>query len=103
MKEITPNLMNNVSIFNFKYIAGISLIVVLVVSSWLYFLIKKRRLVKLKEQIFQQNGGLILQQLLSNKEGSCETTKIYTAKELNKATKNYDVSRIMGQGGYGTV
>ena len=84
-------------------IAGISLIVVLVVSSWLYFLIKKRRLVKLKEQIFQQNGGLILQQLLSNKEGSCETTKIYTAKELNKATKNYDVSRIMGQGGYGTV
>ena len=84
-------------------IAGISLIVVLVVSSWLYFLIKNRRLVKLKEQIFQQNGGLILQQLLSNKEGSCETTKIYTAKELNKATKNYDVSRIMGQGGYGTV
>ena len=84
-------------------IAGISLIVVLVVSSWLYFLIKKIRLVKLKEQIFQQNGGLILQQLLSNKEGSCETTKIYTAKELNKATKNYDVSRIMGQGGYGTV
>ena len=73
------------------------------VSSWLYFLIKKRRLVKLKEQIFQQNGGLILQQLLSNKEGSRETTKIYTAKELNKATKNYDVSRIMGQGGYGTV
>ena len=84
-------------------IAGISLIVVLVVSSWLYFLIKNRRLVKLKEQIFQQNGGLILQQLLSNKEGSCETTKIYTAKKLNKATKNYDVSRIMGQGGYGTV
>lgn len=84
-------------------IAGISLIVVLVVSSWLYFLIKNRRLVKLKEQIFQQNGGLILQQLLSNKEGSRETTKIYTAKELNKATKNYDVSRIMGQGGYGTV
>ena len=84
-------------------IAGISLIVVLVVSSWLYFLIKNRRLVKLKEQIFQQNGGLILQQLLSNKEGSRETTKIYTTKELNKATKNYDVSRIMGQGGYGTV
>ena len=73
------------------------------ISSWLYFLIKKRRLVKLKEKIFQQNGGLILQQLLFNKEGSSETTKIYTAKELNKATKNYDVSRIMGQGGYGTV
>ncbi|XP_030936421.1 wall-associated receptor kinase-like 1 [Quercus lobata] len=73
------------------------------VSSWLYFLIKKRKLVKLKEQFFQQNGGLILQQQLSNKEGSSETTKIYTAKELNKATKNYDASRIMGQEGYGTV
>ena len=72
------------------------------VSSCLYFLIKKRRFVKLKEQFFQQKGGLILQQL-SNKEGSSETTKIYTAKELNKATKNYDASRIMGQEGYGTV
>ena len=73
------------------------------VSSWLYFLIKKRRLFKLKEQFFRQNGGLILQQQLSDKEGSSETTKIYTAKELNKATKNYDASRIMGQEGYGTV
>ena len=36
-------------------------------------------------------------------EGYSETTKIYTAKDLKKATNNYDASRIIGQGGYGVV
>ncbi|XP_065625632.1 wall-associated receptor kinase 2 [Quercus suber] len=84
-------------------VAVISLIAILVISFWLYFLIKKRRLVKLKEKFFRQNGGLILQQQLSTMEGSSETTKIYTAKDLKKATNNYDASRIIGQGGYGLV
>ena len=73
------------------------------ISFWLYFLIKKGRLIKLKEKFFRQNGGLILQQQLSTMEVSSETTKIYTAKDLKKATNNYDASRIIGQGGYGVV
>ena len=73
------------------------------VCSWLYFVIKKRRLVKLKEKYFRRNGGLILQQQLSSEEGSSETFKIFTAKELKKATSYYDESKIIGKGGYGTV
>ena len=69
----------------------------------MYFVIKKRRLVKLKEKYFRKNGGLILRQQLSSEEGSSETFKIFTAKELKKATSYYDESKIIGKGGYGTV
>ena len=72
-------------------------------SSWIYWGLKKRKLVKLREKFFQQNGGLLLQQKLSNHKGSVETSKIYSADEIKKATNNYDESRVIGQGGYGIV
>ncbi|KAL8171697.1 hypothetical protein V2J09_023501 [Rumex salicifolius] len=50
-----------------------------------------------------ENGGLTLQQLLSRHEREIDAFKIYTADELDKATQNYDESRILGQGGQGTV
>lgn len=80
-----------------------SLIAIIVVCYLMYFGIKKRRLVKLKEKYFQKNGGLVLQQQLSSEEGSSRAFKIFTAKELEKATNNYHESKIIGQGGFGTV
>ena len=74
----------------------------LVGSTWLYLIVKKRKLISLKEKFFKQNGGLILEQL-RRQEGSTETTKIFTEEELQKATNNYNESRIIGQGGFGTV
>ncbi|KAF6163886.1 hypothetical protein GIB67_024741 [Kingdonia uniflora] len=72
--------------------------------SCLYFSLKKRKLVKLKEKFFLQNGGLLLkQQISSSHEGSVESAKIFTANELKLATNNYDESRILGKGGFGTV
>ncbi|KAK0587129.1 hypothetical protein LWI29_017865 [Acer saccharum] len=82
---------------------GLSFVILLVFSSWLYFMFKKRRLVKLKEFFFQQNGGILLQQQLSKQSGSCDTAKIFSEKELKKATNNFDEKRIIGRGGYGTV
>jgi hypothetical protein len=35
-------------------------------GSWIYWGLKRRKLLKLKEKFFQQNGGLMLQQQLSN-------------------------------------
>ncbi|PIA65108.1 hypothetical protein AQUCO_00100534v1 [Aquilegia coerulea] len=63
---------------------------------------KKRRLIRLKEKFFQQNGGLLLKQQISSRE-AVESTKIFTAEELKLATSNYDQQRILGQGGSGTV
>ncbi|GKU98442.1 hypothetical protein SLEP1_g11450 [Rubroshorea leprosula] len=62
-----------------------------------------KKLIKLKQKFFMQNGGLMLQQQLSNHEGSAETTKIFSAEELEKATNNFDESGILVQGGYETV
>uniref|UniRef100_A0A7N2MJY6 Protein kinase domain-containing protein n=1 Tax=Quercus lobata TaxID=97700 RepID=A0A7N2MJY6_QUELO len=85
--------------------AGISvgLLLLFVGGSWIYWRLQKRKLIKLKEKFFQQNDGLLLQQKLSNHKGSVETDKIYSAEELKKATNNYDESRVLGQGGYGTI
>jgi serine/threonine protein kinase len=77
--------------------------ILLMGGSWIYWGLKRRKLMKLKEKFFQQNGGILLQQQLSNHRGSVETAKIFSAEELKKATNNYDESRVLGQGGYGTV
>nr|POE55780.1 wall-associated receptor kinase 5 [Quercus suber] len=83
--------------------AGIGLIVMFVCCSWLYLIIKKRNLIKLKEKFFKQNGGLVLQYQLSRQESSTETAKIFTIEELKKATNNYDETLIIGRGGFGIV
>ncbi|POO01973.1 Wall-associated receptor kinase [Trema orientale] len=82
---------------------SIGLLLLLLAGSWIYWALKKRKLIKLKEQFFQQNGGILLQQQLIHQRGSSETAKIFTAEQLEKATDNYDQSRVLGQGGYGTV
>ncbi|PKI50543.1 hypothetical protein CRG98_029049 [Punica granatum] len=58
---------------------------------------------RLKEKYFQQNGGLLLQQQLHQRDGRTSTMRIFTAEELLKATDNYAENRIVGRGGYGTV
>jgi len=90
--------------FPFVY-AGVSmsLVALLVGSFYAYLALKKRKLIKLKEQFFQQNGGLLLQQQLVRHGGSTETTKVFTVEELNEATNNFDEGKILGQGGQGTV
>ena len=75
----------------------------LVCSSWLYLIVKQRRLIKLKQGFFEQKGCLILQQKLSKQENSTAIAKIFTEEELQKATNNYDEILIIGRGGFGTV
>ncbi|KAK1286714.1 Wall-associated receptor kinase 5 [Acorus calamus] len=84
--------------------SGLGLLFLLIFGSWLYWALKKRRLMRLRESFFEQNGGLLLQQQLASRGGSsAETARIFTTDELKRATDNYNESRILGRGGYGTV
>nr|XP_011470919.1 PREDICTED: uncharacterized protein LOC101297108 [Fragaria vesca subsp. vesca] len=78
-------------------------LVLFVGISWICCAMKNKKLKKLKEKYFQENGGLLLLQQLANHGGSVETTKIFTEEELENATNNYHESGVLGEGGYGTV
>ncbi|KAJ9554243.1 hypothetical protein OSB04_018288 [Centaurea solstitialis] len=79
-------------------------IFLLIFIAWLYLGLKKRKLIKLKEKFFRQNGGILLQQRISGEGGSHhDRAKVFTIEELKRATNNYDETRIIGKGGYGTV
>ncbi|XXG50347.1 hypothetical protein AAC387_Pa02g4378 [Persea americana] len=80
---------------------GLSLLFLLIASTWTYWLWRKRRSMKLKEKFFQQNGGLMLQQKISTRRS--DAFKIFTIEELGRATNNYNASTIVGQGGFGIV
>ncbi|XP_043692974.1 wall-associated receptor kinase 2-like [Telopea speciosissima] len=67
------------------------------------YLLQKRKNNKLKQKFFEQNGGFLLKQQLSSREGPIEAAKIFTAKELKQATNNYAQTQILGHGGNGTV
>ncbi|KAM7518804.1 hypothetical protein LguiB_017766 [Lonicera macranthoides] len=82
---------------------SISLLLLVMGSSWVYLIVKKRKLMKQREIFFHKNGGFVLRQQLSEQEGSVEKARIFTVEDLKRATNNYDESRIIGQGGYGTV
>ncbi|KAM7481414.1 hypothetical protein LguiB_005997 [Lonicera macranthoides] len=71
---------------------------------WMYKLLRKRKKMKLKQKFFKRNGGLLLQQQLSSGEdGNIEKTRLFSSKELEKATDYYNENRILGHGGQGTV
>nr|DAD39459.1 TPA_asm: hypothetical protein HUJ06_013782 [Nelumbo nucifera] len=77
--------------------------VLLLSSYWLYHVLKKRQIKKQKEKFYKRNGGLLLEQQISSKQGNVEKIKVFTADELAKATDQYNENLILGQGGQGTV
>ncbi|XP_055812683.1 wall-associated receptor kinase 2-like [Solanum dulcamara] len=82
---------------------GFGFLSLVIGSSWAYLIFKKRKLIRLREKFFQQNGGVLMKQQISSNEGGVESAKIFTAQELEKATNKYADDRILGRGGYGTV
>ncbi|KAK4478448.1 hypothetical protein RD792_013923 [Penstemon davidsonii] len=90
-------------VIKFSLAISSGILVMIIAAMVLYFSIKKHTLKKLREKFFQLNGGLLLKQRLSSKESNMNSTKIFSAEELVKATNKYSDDRILGRGGYGIV
>ncbi|XP_010459827.1 PREDICTED: wall-associated receptor kinase 4-like [Camelina sativa] len=64
---------------------------------------KHRKDNELRQKFFEQNGGGMLIQRLSGAGPSNVDVKIFAEEGMKEATNGYDESRILGQGGQGTV
>ncbi|CAN6545998.1 unnamed protein product [Malus baccata var. baccata] len=103
-KDNGSNLSKSIRLLIISLAVTVASLIFLVGGSWTYWGMKKNNYIKLREKYFKENGGMLLQQQLASRQGGLvETTKIFTAEELDKATDNYDDSRVLGEGGYGTV
>ncbi|XP_074275219.1 wall-associated receptor kinase 5-like [Silene latifolia] len=99
---------SNNSQFAIKFSLGMSFGVLICMSfmALTYFSIRKKKLIKLREKFFENNGGMLLKQQLApyeGKEKSNGSFKIYSSHELRSITDNYSEARILGKGGYGIV
>ncbi|XP_018449382.2 wall-associated receptor kinase 5 [Raphanus sativus] len=76
---------------------------ILLVVSYVQQRMKHRKTAELRQKFFQQNGGGILVQRLSGPGTSNANIQIFTEEGMKTSTNGYDESRILGQGGQGTV
>ncbi|KAB2011412.1 hypothetical protein ES319_D09G018200v1 [Gossypium barbadense] len=64
----------------------------LLLATWsMYKVLKRKQKITLKQRYFKRNGGNV------------EKIKLFTSKEMEKATDHFNENRILGQGGQGTV
>ncbi|KAK0581364.1 hypothetical protein LWI29_012901 [Acer saccharum] len=80
---------------------GLPSLLLVLLGAWrLHIIIKRRKKVKLKEKYFK---CLLMQQHLTLYDGCGDRGKVFKSKELDKATNYFNVNRILGRGGQGTV
>ncbi|KAL0798079.1 hypothetical protein Bca101_053253 [Brassica carinata] len=76
---------------------------ILLVVSYVQQRMKHRKTIALRQKFFEQNGGGMLIQRLSGPGTSNANVQIFTEEGMKTSTNGYDESRILGQGGQGTV
>ncbi|VAI20380.1 wall-associated receptor kinase 5-like [Triticum aestivum] len=83
--------------------SGIGALFLASVSTLLVRMWKRSMKNRVRKAYFRKNKGLVLEQLISSDESATHSTKIFSLDELEKATDNFDSTRILGLGGHGTV
>ncbi|XP_031102609.1 wall-associated receptor kinase 5-like [Ipomoea triloba] len=83
---------------------GLGTLVFVALATSLSYIIKKTNDAKMRLKFFEQNGGFLLEQKITDggSDGT-DVTKIFSAKELRQATNNFAQDMILGQGGNGIV
>uniref|UniRef100_A0ACD5UCU2 Uncharacterized protein n=1 Tax=Avena sativa TaxID=4498 RepID=A0ACD5UCU2_AVESA len=76
----------------------VAAIAVTIIRRW-----KKDAQKQLRRRYFRKNKGILLEQIVSGDSSASDSTKIFSLGELEKATNNFDISRVVGRGGHGTV
>ncbi|KAK2665255.1 hypothetical protein Ddye_003829 [Dipteronia dyeriana] len=80
---------------------GLPSLLLLLLGAWrLHIIIKRRKNTKLKEKYFK---CLLMQPHLTLYDGCGDRGRLFNSKELDKATNHFNVNRILGRGGQGTV
>ncbi|GJZ90570.1 kinase RLK-Pelle-WAK family protein [Tanacetum coccineum] len=85
---------------------GISTIIVLITAIICasYKVYKKTKTRRRRESVFKRvNGKLLLKQQKEADPSLVHKTILFTSRELEKATDNFNENRILGRGGHGTV
>ncbi|WVZ92300.1 hypothetical protein U9M48_038377 [Paspalum notatum var. saurae] len=82
--------------------SGTSILLLALGGPFIMRKIKLQKAKKMEQKIFKQNHGLLLQQLMSHNT-DIGGRMIITLKDLEKATNNFDRSRVVGGGGHGVV
>ena len=78
--------------------------VIFLLGLWLlYKVVRKRVIEKRKQKFFKKNGGLLLQQRMSSNEANVDQAILFSLDDLEKATNNFNMDRVVGKGGQGTV
>ncbi|TKY72411.1 Wall-associated receptor kinase 2 [Spatholobus suberectus] len=78
--------------------------IIFLLGLWLlYKAVRKRVIKKRKQKFFKKNGGLLLQQRMSSGEVNVDKAILFSLNDLEKATDHFNMNRILGKGGQGTV
>ncbi|KAI3507362.1 hypothetical protein L1887_22346 [Cichorium endivia] len=88
---------NNSAVLEISLGLVFGLLAIFCVITGIYFAIRKRKLIKLREKFFEQNGGVFLKQKLKA-PGTTDAVTMFSTEQLRKATDNYSDERIVGQG-----